>query len=138
MPEKVLTAGSLSDEPQTADIRLDEVIHAFGDPLRRKIVRHLAEAGEAACGDIALPVTRATGSHHYRILRQAGWTRTRVMGRERYISLRVRDLNTRFPGLLGALLHADKRDIMSAAGNEVKGGTKGAVRGEVKDGATGA
>ncbi|MGD3111799.1 ArsR/SmtB family transcription factor [Streptomyces sp. YGL11-2] len=112
-PKMSPASASLPDEPLTGDIRLDDVIHAFADPLRRRIVRHLADAGESACGDIELPVTRATGSHHYRILRQAGWTRTRVMGRERYISLRVRDLNTRFPGLLGALLHADKRDILA-------------------------
>lgn len=102
-------AGSLPadpDQPATPDIRLGPLLQAFGDPLRQRIVRRLAADGEAGCGDIELPVTRATGSYHFRVLRQAGWTHTRRIGRERYISLRRADLEARFPGLLAALLKA--------------------------------
>ncbi|WP_275465215.1 ArsR/SmtB family transcription factor [Streptomyces noursei] len=95
------------DQPETARIQLGDLLQAFSDPLRRRIVRRLATQGEAGCGDIELPVTRATGSYHFRILRTAGWTHTRRAGRERYISLRRTDLETRFPGLVDALLRAD-------------------------------
>ncbi|GCD46734.1 ArsR/SmtB family transcription factor [Streptomyces paromomycinus] len=91
-----------AEEQRTPGPRLQ----AFGDPLRQHIVRRLAADGEAGCGDIELPVTRATGSYHFRVLRQAGWTPTRRIGRERYISLRRDDLEARFPGLLAALLKA--------------------------------
>ncbi|GCD38608.1 transcriptional regulator [Streptomyces chrestomyceticus JCM 4735] len=95
-----------ADQPEAGAIRLGPLLQAFGDPLRQHIVRRLAADGEAGCGDIELPVTRATGSYHFRVLRQAGWTHTRRIGRERYISLRRDDLEARFPGLLAALLKA--------------------------------
>ncbi|KAA6224362.1 transcriptional regulator [Streptomyces albofaciens JCM 4342] len=102
------------DQPDASAIRLGPLLQAFGDPLRQHIVRRLAEHGEAGCGDIDLPVTRATGSYHFRVLRQAGWTHTRRIGRERYISLRREDLEARFPGLLAALLKAAEADESAA------------------------
>ncbi len=41
-----------------------------------------------------------------RVLREAGITRTHVVGARRYISLRRDDLEARFPGLLDAVLAA--------------------------------
>ncbi|SHM92923.1 ArsR/SmtB family transcription factor [Streptomyces yunnanensis] len=103
------------DQPETARIQLGDLLQAFSDPLRRRIVHRLATQGEAGCGDIDLPVTRATGSYHFRILRTAGWTHTRRSGRERYISLRRADLEARFPGLLEALLRADEAERKAVA-----------------------
>ncbi|MFG2221525.1 ArsR/SmtB family transcription factor [Streptomyces sp. NPDC050161] len=103
-----------ADQPATGAIRLGELLQAYSDPLRQRIVCRLATDGEAGCGDIELPVTRATGSYHFRILRQAGWTHTRKIGRERYISLRAADLEARFPGLLDALLRAAAADHAAA------------------------
>ncbi|UJB40090.1 ArsR/SmtB family transcription factor [Streptomyces sp. A1-5] len=103
------------DQPETARIQLGDLLQAFSDPLRRRIVHRLATQGEAGCGDIELPVTRATGSYHFRILRTAGWTHTRRSGRERYISLRRADLEARFPGLLEALLRADEAEREAVA-----------------------
>ncbi|MEU7043298.1 helix-turn-helix domain-containing protein [Streptomyces varsoviensis] len=99
-----------ADQPDTADLCLGALLQAFSEPLRQHIVRRLAVELEVGCGDIELPVTRATGSYHFRILRQAGWTHTRRIGRERYISLRSADIEERFPGLLPALLKAAEAD----------------------------
>ncbi|WP_411144395.1 ArsR/SmtB family transcription factor [Streptomyces sp. x-80] len=96
-----------SDQPDVADIALDAVLHAVADPLRRHMLSLLAEHGELTAAEMDLPVTRATGSYHCRILRQAGWTHTRVRGRERYLSLRRRDLDELYPGLVDAVLAAD-------------------------------
>jgi len=51
-----------------------------------------------------LPVSASTRSHHLRILREAGVTVTRVEGTQRMVSLRRDDLESRFPGLLDAVL----------------------------------
>ncbi|MEV0263728.1 helix-turn-helix domain-containing protein [Streptomyces sp. NPDC050617] len=99
-----------ADQPDAADLCLGGLLTAFSEPLRQLIVRRLAAEGEVGCGDIELPVTRATGSYHFRILRQAGWTHTRRIGRERYISLRSADVEERFPGLLPTLLKAAEAD----------------------------
>ena len=86
---------------------LTAVMHALSDPARRKVVRTLAVEGERACGDFPLGVTKATASHPFKVLREAGITMTRVDGAHRYLSLRRADLDTRFPGLLDAILAAE-------------------------------
>jgi DNA-binding transcriptional ArsR family regulator len=53
-------------------------------------------------------VSKATRSHHFRVLREAGVTHTRLEGTHRHVSLRREDLDARFPGLLGAVLLGDR------------------------------
>ena len=92
-------------EPRTDDIELTTVLQALGDPVRLQIVRSLAGAGaELTCGAFELPVSKATRSHHFRVLREAGVTHTRAEGTHRHVSLRADDLEARFPGLLSAVL----------------------------------
>ncbi|MEU7005427.1 helix-turn-helix domain-containing protein [Streptomyces sp. NPDC046332] len=52
----------------------------------------------------SIDVHRTTMSHHYRVLRESGVTWTEIEGRTRYVSLRRKDLDARFPGLLDAVL----------------------------------
>lgn len=96
-------------EPPTADIELTAVMHALADPVRLAIVRALADDGEQVCGTFELGVAKATRSHHLRVLREAGLTRTRIDGTHRYVSLREHDLAARFPGLLEAVLAAERQ-----------------------------
>jgi DNA-binding transcriptional ArsR family regulator len=91
-------------QPDTADLQLTDVLSALGDPVRLQIVRLLAETGEATCGAVELEVSKATRSHHFRVLREAGVTHTRPVGTHRHVSLRTDDLEERFPGLLQAVL----------------------------------
>lgn len=96
--------------PSRNDIALSAVLHALSDPTRLQIVRRLAAGGESACWvfDTALAKPKSTLSHHFKVLREAGVTRTRVEGTQRLISLRREDLDARFPGLLEALLQASE------------------------------
>ena len=72
--------------------------------------------GEAACGTMELGVTKATRSHHLKVLREAGVTHTRAEGTHRYVSLRREDVDARFPGLLGSVLSAAEAEAgLSAA-----------------------
>src|SRR2546430_4532292 len=60
------------------ELQLVEVLHALADPIRLQIVRTLAgSVTELSCGDYALPVGKSTGSHHFRVLREAGIVRDR-------------------------------------------------------------
>lgn len=97
---------ALLDQPATRDLELTTVLQALGDPMRLRIVRELAgcEDGERTCGSIDLGISKATRSHHFRVLREAGITNTRVEGTHRHVSLRRADLDERFPGLLDAIL----------------------------------
>jgi DNA-binding transcriptional ArsR family regulator len=90
--------------PDTAALELTDVLSALGDPVRLEIVRRLAACGETTCGTLELGVSKATRSHHFRVLREAGVTNTRPAGTHRHVSLRTDDLQERFPGLLDAVL----------------------------------
>jgi DNA-binding transcriptional ArsR family regulator len=93
-------------EPAVGDLDLTTVLQALGDPVRLKIVRVLAAEGERACGSVELGVSKATRSHHFKALRAAGVTHTRIEGTHRFVVLRRDDLEARFPGLLEAIMQA--------------------------------
>ena len=97
---------SILEMPPVEELELADVLHALSDPVRLRIVEELAARGEQACGVLPLPVSASTRSHHFKILREAGVTVTRVVGTTRLVSLRRADLERRFPGLLDAVLHA--------------------------------
>ena len=67
-----------------------------------------ARSGDAE-SDPNLHAARASArldcSYHLRLLREAGVTRTRAEGTQRFISLRRDDLEERFPGLVEVLTH---------------------------------
>ncbi|MEV5506328.1 ArsR/SmtB family transcription factor [Streptomyces orinoci] len=103
MPEERLP------QPDVADIELSKLLQALGDPVRLHLFRVYAEGGEYHCSAEGLGVDhlhKSTVSHHMRVMREAGLTTTRVVGRNRYVSLRRGELDERFPGLVGALLGA--------------------------------
>jgi DNA-binding transcriptional ArsR family regulator len=95
--------------PARSDLDLAEVLRTVGDPLRLAIVRALAADRERRCGELQdlLGLPASTCSYHLRLLREAGVTRTRADGTERYVSLRRDDLDERFPGLLQVLLETE-------------------------------
>ena len=98
------------DEPRVDDLKLATVMAAFSDPARVAIVRALAADGERTCGSFDLGISKATRSHHFKVLRESGITHTRAEGTHRHISLRREDLDVRFPGLLDAVLAAAHRE----------------------------
>ncbi|MDO8187999.1 helix-turn-helix domain-containing protein [Conexibacter sp. JD483] len=105
---------STPDQPSAEAIELTSVMHALSDDARLAVVRALACGGERPCGSFDLGVSKATASHHFRVLREAGITETRVDGKRRLLSLRRDDLDGRFPGLLTAILTAAGSDGIAA------------------------
>jgi DNA-binding transcriptional ArsR family regulator len=94
--------------PERDDIELVEVLAALGDPIRMQIVRILDTAeGSVACNEMGLPVAKSTGSHHLKVLREAGVVKAQIEGTRRFYVLRRDDLEARFPGLLESVLVAD-------------------------------
>jgi DNA-binding transcriptional ArsR family regulator len=91
-------------QPDIDQLDLTTVLQALGDPVRLKIVRALEARGEQVCGSMELGISKSTRSHHFKTLREAGITHTRVEGTHRHVSLRREDLEARFPGLLDAVL----------------------------------
>jgi DNA-binding transcriptional ArsR family regulator len=102
-------------EPDADAVTLAGLMAALSDPVRVQILRALADRGECSCGSFELGIAKATRSHHLRVLREAGLTRTRAEGTRRIVSLRRDELDARFPGLLDAVLAAAEREAPAAA-----------------------
>ncbi len=90
--------------PSPDQLALPTLLHALSDPVRLQIVCSLRDGREICCGELDVPVSRSTLSHHLRVLRDAGLTRTRAEGVQRLVSLRAQDVDDRFPGLLRCVL----------------------------------
>jgi DNA-binding transcriptional ArsR family regulator len=67
--------------PTVEELELGAVLHALSDPVRLQIVAELAcREGEYTCGSFALPVTKSTCTHHFKVLREAGLIHQRPQG----------------------------------------------------------
>jgi DNA-binding transcriptional ArsR family regulator len=93
----------MREQPEMAEVRLEEILRALADPVRLGIARTLCDGAEHACHEFGEGLTRATMSHHFRTLRMAGLISTRAVGRQRFIRLRADELEIRFPGLIRLL-----------------------------------
>ncbi|GLZ34569.1 transcriptional regulator [Lentzea sp. NBRC 105346] len=102
------------DEPLLEAIDLPAVLHALSDPTRLAVVRQIQVDGERLCGAFEVGVAKSTLSQHLRVLREAGVTRTRCRGNQRWVSLRREDLDRLFPGLLDVVLSAAARSDVPA------------------------
>lgn len=93
-----------------ADVSLHDALNALADPVRRSIIRELAaeEDWTRACGTFDLPVSKATRSHHFSVLRQAGLVEQRDTGARRVNRLRREEFDAAFPGLLALVLKTDE------------------------------
>lgn len=98
--------------PIPEDLSLPQILYALGDPIRLRIVVQLAALDDPiSCGDIQVvhEVPKSTGSHQFKVLREAGVIRMVPQGRRVLVSLRRADLDARFPGMLDAILETYKR-----------------------------
>ncbi|GBR68581.1 ArsR/SmtB family transcription factor [Gluconobacter kanchanaburiensis] len=92
--------------PAPETFELSAVLRALADPARLDIVRHLERVGEANCATLIGTRPKSSMSHHFQVLRESGILHTRIEGVQHRNSLRRDELNTRFPGLLSAILQA--------------------------------
>lgn len=90
-----------------AEIELGAVFSALADPLRRKAVAILAtlpDAAERNCVSFGFPVAKASLTHHFKRLREAGLISQTDHGNQRTSTLRKGDIEARFPKLLALLV----------------------------------
>ncbi len=92
--------------PATEQLNLATILNAFGDPVRLGLLKMIAEQKEITCSGCSTcsDMKKSALSHHFRILRESGVIRVRLEGKNRYLSLRTEDLESRFPGLLDSIL----------------------------------
>jgi len=92
--------------PRLEDVPLDLALHALADPNRLSMVARLATMEKLSCTNAAPcdNMPKSTLSNHLRVLRAAGLVETMQAGREMINTLRRKDFDRRFPGLLDAVL----------------------------------
>src|SRR5258708_31274242 len=76
------------------------VLHALSDPVRLEIVRQLAGcigSSELRCGQLEIPVTKSTASHHFNTLSEAGIVSSRDQGTSNFMLLPRHHLHARVP-----------------------------------------
>ncbi|NEI74391.1 helix-turn-helix domain-containing protein [Rhizobium lusitanum] len=91
-------------------VDLSAVLEALSEPTRRQIVARLANQPEAACSSFVDCASKSNLTYHFNRLREAGVISVRKEAQFRLISLRREALQARFPGLLDAILAADRID----------------------------
>jgi DNA-binding transcriptional ArsR family regulator len=98
-----------------ADVPLQDALDALADPVRRSILRELSAEPDftRTCGTFDLPVSKATASHHFAVLRAAGLLEQVDKGPRRLNRLRRAEFDARFPGLLALVLSEDVRRVPS-------------------------
>ena len=97
------------EHPEIDEIALPTVMQALSDPCRITIVRELILKDRAlACNEVPLDISKATRSHHFEVLRNAGLVSTEVEGTKCMTSLRKEEIDARFPGLLGLVAAASE------------------------------
>ncbi len=90
--------------PVVSELSLERVLYALSDSIRLDIVRHLAHVEAATCGELDGGRPKSTMSHHFKVLREAGLVFTKNNGTIHMNTLRREDIESRFPGLLAAIL----------------------------------
>lgn len=94
--------------PTIDQISLPNVLAVLGDATRLAVVRYLArnEGVPMNCGQFLDFGSKTNLSYHLAKLREAGVTRTEIVGTSRLITLRRAELDQRFPGLLDSVIAA--------------------------------
>jgi DNA-binding transcriptional ArsR family regulator len=97
--------------PTKEEMTLTTLLHALSDPVRLSVVQCLAMSTcEKVCSSFEVPVHKSTMSHHMRVLREAGVIHIRAEKTFAYITLRHKELEERFPGLLASVLSAAQKE----------------------------
>jgi DNA-binding transcriptional ArsR family regulator len=101
--------------PNIDDVTVAGILHALADPVRLAIVSELLKAEEGmSCTQttcrLEMPMPKSTCSQHYRILREAGLIVSERKGVELSSRVRMKELETRYPGLLPSILKAYEKE----------------------------
>ncbi|MCX4649570.1 ArsR/SmtB family transcription factor [Streptomyces sp. NPDC055059] len=96
------------EHPPAEELQVGPILLALADDNRRRVVAELYERpdDERLCASFDLPVSKSSRTRHWRVLREAGLVHQRSIGNGLYMRLRKDDLESRFPGLIQAVVGA--------------------------------
>jgi len=99
--------------PALQDITVEGIMHALSDPVRVAIFADIAGAkGAMTCSNFLQvskkDIPKSTLSQHFKVLREAGLVRSERQGVELRNTSRCEEIQTRFPGLIAAIVGAHR------------------------------
>jgi DNA-binding transcriptional ArsR family regulator len=89
--------------PQVSDVPLHQIMSALGSPVRLAVVQALLDGSVHQGSEFDFGVSQSTLSHHVKILREAGLVQNDPEGTRCLMSLRITELEGRFPGFVDQL-----------------------------------
>lgn len=100
--------------PALEDVTVEGVLHALSDPVRAAIFFAIAaSASPRTCSTFLTvqdrDIPKSTLSQHFKVLREAGLIRSERQGVEMRNTSRCKEIDKRFPGLIGAIVDAHVR-----------------------------
>lgn len=113
--------------PALEEVTVEGILYALSDPVRVAIYAAIAtQQCTQRCSTFLTvsdrPIPKSTLSQHFRILRENGLVRAERHGVEMRFTPRCPEIESRFPGLLSAILNAHR--IQSAQSQPAKAGRK--------------
>jgi DNA-binding transcriptional ArsR family regulator len=113
--------------PSIEDVTVEAVLHALADPVRvaiyARIVRSECAQSCSALATVAgAAVPKSTLSQHFNVLREAGLIHCERRGVEMQNSSRCAEIESRFPGLVRAVMSA--YDAQQKKEARVRGGDR--------------
>jgi DNA-binding transcriptional ArsR family regulator len=102
--------------PALDGITVEGILYALADPVRIAMFSDIAALQCAQrCSTFLTvsdrPVPKSTLSQHFRILRENGLILAERQGVEMHFTPRCAEIETRFPGLISAILSAHRAEI---------------------------
>jgi DNA-binding transcriptional ArsR family regulator len=111
--------------PPIEDVTVEGILHALSEPVRAAIFADLATSSCPHNCSNFLNVTekkipKSTLSHHFKTLREAGLIRAERRGVEMHNTSRCSEIESRFPGLIAAIVSAHKIQMEYASAVQEK------------------
>ena len=105
--------------PAIEAVTVEGILHALSDPVRVAIFTDLATSDctyncSTFLNAAEKKIPKSTLSHHFKALREAGLIRAERRGVEMHNTSRCSEIDSRFPGLLAAIINAHKVQMESA------------------------
>lgn len=97
--------------PSIENVSVEAILHALADPVRVALFARIVGSKSAqSCSALmtvtAIAVPKSTVSQHFKVLREAGLIRSERRGVEMQNAPRCAEIESRFPGLIAAVMSA--------------------------------
>jgi DNA-binding transcriptional ArsR family regulator len=111
--------------PALDDITVEGILHALSDPVRAAIFAEMASSSRPQTCSTFLTVSerkipKSTLSQHFKALREAGLIRSKRQGVEMLNTSRCAEIDTRFPGLIAAIITAHETQAKKDRGPKTR------------------